>query len=184
MASFNRLILMGNLTRDPELKKLNSGQSVCRLGLAVNDQRKNSQTGAVVQEVMFIDIDVWGAQAESCSQYLQKGRAILVDGRLKFDTWTDATGQTKTKHSMVAEQVKFLSSPTTQEASTDQRSSFTKSVTPARTAQDNELEQGLLQQIDQIKTRTQAKKVAATPAGLPTEIDFQDTPPFQDELPF
>ena len=85
MASFNRIIIVGNLTRDPDLKQLPSGQSVCRLGLASNRQMKNKQTGMQVQEVCYVDIDVWGAQADSCHKYLQKGRAVLVEGRLKFD---------------------------------------------------------------------------------------------------
>src|SRR5579872_3069071 len=69
MANFNRVIMIGNLTRDPEHKQLTSGQAVCRLGLATNRQFKNRQTGSMVQEVCYIDIDVWGAQAESCKQY-------------------------------------------------------------------------------------------------------------------
>ena len=86
MAGFNRVIIIGNLTRDPDYKQLTSGQGVCRLGLATNRQFKNRQTGAMVQEVCYIDIDVWGAQAESCRQYLQKGRAVLIEGRIKLDS--------------------------------------------------------------------------------------------------
>ena len=66
MAAFNRIIMIGNLTRDPEYRNLASGQAVCRLGLATNRQFKNKQTGSLVQEVCYIDVDVWGAQAESC----------------------------------------------------------------------------------------------------------------------
>ena len=110
MASYNRIVLIGNLTRDPEYKQLPSGQPVCRLGLAVNRQYKNKQTGAMVQEVCFIDIDVFGPQAESCRQYLQKGRPVLVEGRLKFDTWQTPDGQTRSKHSVVADRVVFLGS--------------------------------------------------------------------------
>jgi len=109
MASYNRIMLVGNLTRDPELKQAGSGQ-VCRLGLATNRQFKNRQTGATVQEVCFIDVDVWGAQAESCGKYLQKGRSVLVEGHLKYDSWTDQTGQTRNKHSVVADRVVFLGS--------------------------------------------------------------------------
>jgi single-strand DNA-binding protein len=107
MASYNRVIMMGNLTRDPELKSLPSGQSVCRLGLASNRTFKNRQTGAVTQEVCFVDVDVWGAQADNCSQYLQKGRSVLVEGRLKLDTW-EQDGQKRSRHSIVAERVTFL----------------------------------------------------------------------------
>ena len=108
MASYNRVVLVGNLTRDPEYKQLTSGQGVCRLGLAVNRQFKNRQSGDMVQEVCFVDIDVWGPQAESCRQYLQKGRQVLIEGRLKFDTWEDTNGQTRSKHIIVAERVVFL----------------------------------------------------------------------------
>src|SRR5688572_3984937 len=108
MASFNRVIIIGNLTRDPEYRSLASGQGVCRLGLATNRQFKNKQSGSLVQEVCYIDIDVWGAQAESCRQYLQKGRPVLVEGRLKLDSWDDQAGQKRSKHSIVAERVVFL----------------------------------------------------------------------------
>ena len=109
MSSFNRVIMAGNLTRDPEYKQLPSGQAVCRLGLASNRQFRNKQSGDMIQEVCFVDIDVWGPQAESCRQFLQKGRPILVEGRLKFDSWDDANGQKRSKHSIVADRVVFLS---------------------------------------------------------------------------
>ena len=110
MSSFNRIIMAGNLTRDPDYKQLTSGQAVCRLGLASNRQFKNKQSGDMIQEVCYIDIDVWGPQAESCRQYLQKGRPILVEGRLKLDSWDDANGQKRSKHSIVADRVVFLGS--------------------------------------------------------------------------
>jgi single-strand DNA-binding protein len=121
MASFNRVILMGNLTRDPEYKSLTSGQNVCRLGLACNRSFKNRQTGAVTQEVCFIDVDVWGAQAESCQQFLTKGRAVLVEGRLKLDSW-EQDGQKRSKHSIVADRVTFLQGPGEESASSDNSS--------------------------------------------------------------
>ena len=144
MASYNRVIIMGNLTRDPEYKQLASGQSVCRLGLASNRQFKNRQTGDIVQEVCFVDIDVWGAQAESCNQYLQKGRAVLVEGRLKFDSWEDTEGQRRSKHSIVADRVTFLSTQSTFEESdsniekpdeTSQDTQATVSVKPVQKAE-------------------------------------------------
>src|SRR5271169_6844472 len=110
MASYNRIIMMGNLTRDPEYKQLSSGQAVCRFGLASNRQFKNKQTGTMVQEVCFIDIDVWGPQADVCNQYLQKGRAVLIEGRLKLDNWEDNDGNKRSKHSIVADRVTFLAS--------------------------------------------------------------------------
>lgn len=108
MANFNRVILMGNLTRDPEYKQQPSGQALCRLSIASNRQFRNKQTGTLAQEVCYIDISVWGPQAESCRQYLAKGRPILVEGRLKFDSWKDNDGQAKQRHSIVADNVVFL----------------------------------------------------------------------------
>jgi single-strand DNA-binding protein len=107
MASFNKIIIGGRLTRDPELKQIGTNQ-VCRLGLASNRQFKNKQTGAMEQDVCFVDVDVWGVQAESSNQYLQKGSPVLIDGRLKYDQWKDAEGTIKNRHSIVAERVVFL----------------------------------------------------------------------------
>lgn len=108
MASYNRIIMVGNITRDPELRQLPSGQSVCRLGIASNRQIKSSKSDTPTQEVCFVDVDVWGAQAESCHKHLQKGRPVLVEGRLKFDTWKTNEGETRSKHSITAERVVFL----------------------------------------------------------------------------
>ena len=129
MAGFNRVILVGNLTRDPEYRQLTSGQAVCRLGLATNRQFKNRQTGTLVQEVCYIDIDVWGVQAKSCHQYLSQGRAVLVEGRLKFDTWEDKNGQTRNKHSIVADRVVFLSASTEAMANQDSNIKAAKTST-------------------------------------------------------
>ena len=108
MANFNRVILIGNLTRDPDYKLQPSGQALCRLSLASNRQFKNKATGALAQEVCYIDVNVWGPQAENCRQYLQKGRPVLVEGRLKYDSWKDSEGQQKQRHSIVADSVVFL----------------------------------------------------------------------------
>lgn len=72
MAGYNRVIFLGNLTRDPELKEISSGTSICRLGIASNRSFRNRKSGEMVQDVCFVDVDVWGAQAESCNQYLKK----------------------------------------------------------------------------------------------------------------
>jgi len=180
MAGYNRVVLVGNLTRDPEHKQLTSGQSVCRLGLATNRQFKNNKTGAMVQEVCFIDIDVWGPQAESCRQYLQKGRSVLIEGRLKLDTWADANGQNRSKHSIVADRVVFL---TAADGGADGIEGGEQAAEPV-----SDLERGLLDQISQVKKRTAAApkapavKKAATPGA--GEVAFKDEPPFEDDLPF
>ncbi len=191
MAGYNRVVLVGNLTRDPELKQLASGQGVCRLGLAMNRQFKNRQSGEMVQEVCFVDIDVWGAQAESCNQYLQKGRSVLVEGRLKLDTWEDANGQNRSKHSVVADRVVFLSSADQQ---TDQTIApapakavqpAAKPAEPAYVSPDPKLEKELMDQIQKIKQSNAAAAPAkAKPKAATGEIDFKDQPPFEDELPF
>jgi single-strand DNA-binding protein len=108
MANYNRVIIAGNLTKDPEYKII-SNQPLCRLNIASNRQFKNKQTGSLIQDVCYIEIDVWGPQAENCKQYLQKGRSVLVEGRLKLETW-ESEGQTKRKHIIVADKVIFLSS--------------------------------------------------------------------------
>src|SRR5438876_1144388 len=108
MSSFNRFIMIGNLTRDPELKDAGNGR-VCRLGVAVNHSYKNKQTNAVVQDPMFIDVEVWGPQADTVNQYMQKGKQVLVEGRLRLQTWTDtASGQKRSKHVVISDRVVFL----------------------------------------------------------------------------
>jgi len=126
VANFNKVIIIGNLTRDPEYKEQPSGQALCRLSIASNRQFRNKQTGAMMQEVCYVDISVWGAQADSCNQYLQKGRPILVEGRLKLDSWKDAEGNSKQRHSIVADSVVFLGS--------GQRTESAESFTAAKPA--------------------------------------------------
>ncbi len=181
MAGFNRIIIVGNLTRDPEYRQLTSGQAVCRLGIATNRQFKNRQTGAMVQEVCYIDIDVWGAQAESCRQYLQKGRSVLIEGRLKFETWEDQAGQTRNKHSVVADRVVFLGSG----ASADIAEQEPVDERFESLAQNNK---EIADQIGDLKAKMAAKSLAKkkAPAEMPAtgEIAFNDEAPFKDELPF
>lgn len=107
MASYNKVTLVGNLTRDPELKQVGDAQ-ICRLGLATNRKFKHKQTGAIVQDVCFVDVMVWGKRAESCHKHLSKGRSVLVEGHLKFDEWKDQSGQSRSKLSVVAEMVVFI----------------------------------------------------------------------------
>jgi single-strand DNA-binding protein len=96
MASFNRVILVGNLTRDIELRYTSSQLAVTDLGLAVNDRRKNQQ-GEWVEETTFVDITLWGRTAEIASEYLKKGSSVLIEGRLKLDNWTGTDGQKKSR---------------------------------------------------------------------------------------
>ncbi len=109
MASFNKVILMGNLTRDPELRYTPSGAPVCNFDLAMN-RSYNTQAGERKDEVCFMSVVVWGKQAESCGQYLAKGRQALVDGHLQQRSWETPEGQKRTKHEVVAERVQVLGS--------------------------------------------------------------------------
>src|SRR3569832_959748 len=96
MASFNRVILVGNLTRDPELKYTASNMAVSEIGLAVNDRRK-SASGEWIEETTFVDVTLWGRTAEVASEYLSKGSSVLVEGRLKLDSWESKEGQKRSK---------------------------------------------------------------------------------------
>ena len=108
MASFNKVILMGNLTRDPELRYTPNGKPIAKLGLAVNRTWRTEQ-GDQREEVTFVDVDVFGRTAENVGQYMRKGRPILIEGRLKLDQWEDRnTGQKRSKMGVVAETVQFL----------------------------------------------------------------------------
>jgi len=108
VGSFNRVILLGNLTRDPELRYIQSGMAVSEIGLAVNDRRKTA-TGEWVDEPTFVDVTVWGRQAETASEYLSKGSPVLIEGRLKLDAW-EKDGQKRTKLKVVCEQLRLVGS--------------------------------------------------------------------------
>jgi single-strand DNA-binding protein len=110
MASFNKVILAGNLTRDPELRYTPKGTAVAQITLAVNRTWKN-ESGETKEEVSFVDVEAWGRQGEVIAQYMRKGRPLLVEGRLKQDTWEDKT--THQKHSklkVVLESFSFIDS--------------------------------------------------------------------------
>lgn len=98
MASFNKVILVGNLTRDPEMRYTPSGTAVCEFGLAVNETHKNA-AGEKVEETVFVDVTLWQRLAEVAAEYLTKGSSVLLEGRLKLDTWEakDGTGRSKLK---------------------------------------------------------------------------------------
>lgn len=108
MASFNKVILMGNLTRDVELRYTPSGTAVTEIGLAVNDRRKDAN-GQWVDETTFVDITLWARTAEICNEYLGKGSGVLIEGRLKLDQWDDKqTGQKRSKLRVTGERMQML----------------------------------------------------------------------------
>jgi single-strand DNA-binding protein len=109
--NINRVVLTGNLTRDPELRSTPSGTPVCSLRIAVNTRRKNQQTGEWDDKANFFDVTVWGAQGENVARYCAKGRPIAVDGRLEYREWEDKeTGKTRSAVEIVADSVQFLGS--------------------------------------------------------------------------
>jgi len=107
MTGFNRVVLIGNLTREPELRTIPSGSHVAELGLATNERYRNKD-GETVETTCFIDVVTWGRQAETCAQYLSKGAAILVEGRLQFDRWQNREGQNRSKLRVRADRVRFM----------------------------------------------------------------------------
>jgi single-strand DNA-binding protein len=104
---FNKVILVGNLTRDVELRYLPSGQALAKCGIATNRRFKDA-SGMQKDETMFIDITIWGRSAEVANQYLRKGSRVLIEGRLTLEQWTDQTGQKRSRHSITVETLKML----------------------------------------------------------------------------
>lgn len=110
MASFNKVILMGNLTRDPELRYTNSEVAICKIGLAVNRRFKDSQSGEWREEPTFIDVTIFGKRGEAFSRYHKKGASAFIEGSLRLDTWDDKqTGAKRSKLYVVADDWEFVS---------------------------------------------------------------------------
>lgn len=108
MANFNKVLLMGNVARDPELRYIQSGTAVLDLRLAVN-RRTKAADGTWGEEATFLDVTVWGKQAENCAEYLSKGRPVFVEGHLRLDQWQDKkTGENRSRLRVTAENVQFL----------------------------------------------------------------------------
>ena len=159
MNGFNKVILAGNLTRDPELRYTPSGTAIAKFGLAVNRKWKDSQTNEMKEEVTFVDIDAFGRQAETIGQFLKKGRPILLEGRLKLDQWDDKTTQQKrSKLGVVLESFTFLDSGT-REGGADFNSGAGPSARPARPPQ-------------------------SAPASNAGGSETEGMPPEEDDVPF
>lgn len=111
MASYNRVILVGNLTRDPQVRYTPSGKAVADIGLAVNRTWYDKQTNTRKEDVTFVDVTLWERTAEVAGEYLSKGKQVLIEGRLQLDTWQDKeSGQNRSKLRVVAEQMTMLGS--------------------------------------------------------------------------
>lgn len=109
--SLNKIIIAGNLTRDPEIRYTPGGAAVCQLGIASN-RRWTGKDGQEQEEVCFADVEAWGKTAENCNNYLRKGASVLIEGRLKYDSWDDReTGKKRSRLTITAEYVHFMDSP-------------------------------------------------------------------------
>ena len=134
MASYNKVILLGNLTRDPEMRMTPSGQAICKFALAVN-RSYTGQDGQKKEEVTFVDIDAFGKQAELIGKYVTKGRPLFVEGRLKLDSW-EKNGEKRSRLCVVLENFQFMGdrSGAAGSESTDGGSSYEQDAPPARSA--------------------------------------------------
>jgi single-strand DNA-binding protein len=108
--NINRVVMTGNLTRDPELRSLPSGMSVCKLGIACNTRRKNGSTGEWEDKPNYFNVTVWGAQGENAARYLSKGRPVAIDGRLEWHEWEAQDGTKRSAIDIIADSVQFLGS--------------------------------------------------------------------------
>lgn len=162
MASFNKVFLMGNLTRDPELRQLPSGQAVCTLRLAVSRPYRTA-SGENREDTLYVDVVAWGRQAETSNTYLRKGSSIFVEGSLRLEQWQDkTTGQTRQRHSVTAERVQFLN--------TQQRSDGGYQQAPS---------QGAFQQASPAPQQAQA----TAPAYMEPAAPVQASAPVQQTAP-
>ena len=109
MANYNKVLMMGNLTRDPELKRTSSDMAVAQIGIAVN-RRYKDKTGEMREETTFVDCEAWGRTAETMTKYLSKGKPVFIEGRLKLDQWQDKDGNNRSKLKIVIENFQFIDS--------------------------------------------------------------------------
>ncbi|MFA6567246.1 MAG: single-stranded DNA-binding protein [Victivallales bacterium] len=187
MANLNRVFLIGNLTRDPELRYTPQGSAICDLGLAVNRQYTTND-GVKKEEVCFVDITAWGRQAETCNRFVKKGSQIFVEGRLKLDSWQDKeTGKNRSKLNVVAERIQFLSGSGAGRHQDDgqdgQQQPYQKSATQPPQAQKQEYSRP--QQEQRVSVQQQpANQNQPPPPPLPPEEIFEVDSEPDDDIPF
>jgi single-strand DNA-binding protein len=171
MTGFNKVILAGNLTRDPELRYTPSGTAIAKFGLAVNRKWRDAQSNEMREEVTFVDIDAFGKQAETIGQYLKKGRPILIEGRLKLDQWEDKqTQQKKSRLGVVLESFTFLDSGTREGGDFGQGGGMSQGAGPGM---------GM--------SRPPMNRPAARPSAPPPPVsggEPEGMPPEEDDVPF
>lgn len=129
----NKVMLVGNLTRDPELSYVANGTALAKLGMALNRRWKDKNTGEQKEEVTFVDIDVWAGAAEFCGKFLQKGSRVFVEGRLTYSTWQAQDGSNRSKLTVTAERVQFAESKQSQDQGQQQQTQR-----PAQNQQQNQ----------------------------------------------
>ena len=134
---FNKFIAVGNLTRDPESKSTNSGHNICEFRIAVNNPKSK-------EDVLFIDVETWGKLADICTEYLAKGKKIIVEGRLKNNSWTNKDGEKRNKIFCVADDIRFVGSKSDEERS---ESSHEKSESPSKSEETSKEGEGVLEDI-------------------------------------
>lgn len=167
MNGFNKVILAGNLTRDPELRHTPGGMAICKFGLAINRKWKDSQTGELKEEVTFVDVDAFGNRAFTIGQYLKKGRPILVEGRLKLDQWEDQqTHQKRSRLGVVLESFTFLDSGD---------GGGERSEPQGRRSAPTARPQGAGQRV---------RQAAAQQNPQASQGEYSDMPPEEDDVPF
>jgi single-strand DNA-binding protein len=130
MATYNKVLIMGNLTRDPELKQTPSNQSVAQIGIAMNRKFKDRE-GTMREETTFVDCEAWGRTAEVMAQYLTKGKPVFVEGRLKLDQWQDKDGNNRSKLKVVIESFQFIDSKGGQSSTPPEAGAATSAAPPA-----------------------------------------------------
>jgi single-strand DNA-binding protein len=163
MASFNKVILLGNLTRDPERSYTPKGTAMTKFGLAVN-YTYTTESGEKKEEANFFDIVVWGRQAETAAQYLSKGRPVLVEGRLRYESWQNDKGEKRSKIGIVAEKIQFLGGgQRAQSAEFTEEAGENSGAAPAPRP-----------------SRPAAKSAAAPPAGAEEDAPAKE----KDDIPF
>ena len=138
MPNFNKVILMGNLTRDPEVKYTTSGTARANFGLAVNRVYTDSQSGERKQDTCFVDITAFGRTGEICGEYLSKGSPLFLEGRLDYYSWETETGERRSKLSVIADNIQLMPRGTGQAAATEEQPSRAPMSAPVSTVAENE----------------------------------------------
>lgn len=136
MANLNKILLMGNLTRDPQLSYLPSQTPVVEFGLATNRKYKTKE-GEQKEDVCFVDCRCYGRQAETINKFLRKGRPVFIEGRLQLDTWTSQDGQRRSKHRVFVESFQFLGSPDRSGKAPEEQNDYQQPAAPTTQQEDD-----------------------------------------------